>query len=181
MIGVASEPDGQRRNLADRDQQRNCHAKEAPRLARRFGQAGQNRSARGAYVLAEAKGGARRATIMATGSAVAIALAARRLLPAEGLPTAVVSMPRRELFRAQGEAYRSDVLHAAGVRVTTEAGVRHGWERRIGERDGLPAWMAAVPRATATSRTPVFGITAGAVAAAVRARLQETWSRRGRR
>ena len=71
---------------------------------------GENLSSRGAYVLAEAEGGARGATILATGSEVALALKARDMLQAEGIPTAVVSMPCWELFELQDEAYRDMVI-----------------------------------------------------------------------
>ena len=60
-----------------------------------------NLSRRGAYVLAEADGGPREVTLLATGSEVALALAARDALQAAGTPTAVVSMPSWELFAAQ--------------------------------------------------------------------------------
>ena len=69
-----------------------------------------NLCARGAYVLAEAACGARRVTLLATGSEVAIACAARERLEAEGIATAVVSMPSWELFEAQDAAYRAAVL-----------------------------------------------------------------------
>ena len=69
-----------------------------------------NLSRRGAYVLAEAEGGPREVTLLATGSEVALALAARDALQAGGTPTAVVSMPSWELFAAQDAAYRSSVL-----------------------------------------------------------------------
>ena len=65
---------------------------------------GENLSRRGAYVLAEAEGGVRQATIFATGSEVSIALKARRQLQREGIATAVVSMPSWELFEGQDEA-----------------------------------------------------------------------------
>ena len=72
---------------------------------------------RGAYVLAEADGGPRRVTLLATGSEVAIALAARDVLQASGTPTAVVSMPSWELFAAQDAGYRASVLGVGSVRV----------------------------------------------------------------
>jgi transketolase len=67
----------------------------------------ENFSRRGGYVLAEAEGGARRSTILATGSEVTLAVKARAVLQAEGVPTAVVSMPSWELFEQQDEAYRN--------------------------------------------------------------------------
>ena len=79
---------------------------------------------RGAYVLAEAEGGARRVTLIATGSEVAIATEARETLQAEGVPTAVVSMPCCERFDEQDRDYRDAVLAPGTVRVAIEAAVR---------------------------------------------------------
>jgi transketolase len=89
---------------------------------------GANLTARGAYVLAEATG-KRQAILMATGSEVEIAMAARAMLEAEGIGTRVVSMPCWELFEAQDEAWRRKVLPAGPVRVAVEAAVRFGWDR----------------------------------------------------
>jgi transketolase len=72
----------------------------------------ENQSRRGAYVLAEADG-KRRVTLLATGSEVALAMDARAILQAKGVPTAVVSMPCWELFELQDEGYRSLVLGLA--------------------------------------------------------------------
>lgn len=131
----------------------------------------ENLSARGAYILSEAKGGPVRVTLLATGSEVAVALTARRLLQAEGVPTAVVSMPCWELFEAQPLAYREAVLGPGTVRVGVEAAMRFGWDRWIGP-DGAFVGMAGF----GASGTPEalyqhFGITAEAVVAAALARL----------
>ncbi|TMV61308.1 transketolase, partial [Thioclava sp. BHET1] len=94
----------------------------------------KNLSAQGGYVLADATG-KRQAILMATGSEVSIAMAARELLEAEGIGTRVVSMPSHELFAEQPEAYRKKVLPAGPVRVAVEAAVRQGWDRwLLGER-----------------------------------------------
>ncbi len=93
-----------------------------------------NLSRRGAYVLAEAEGKTREVTLLATGSEVAIAMAARDTLQAAGTPTAVVSMPSWELFEAQDGAYQSSVLGPGTVRVGCEAASRFGWDRWLGER-----------------------------------------------
>ncbi len=132
---------------------------------------GENLSARGAYVLAPADGGAARAVLLATGSEVQLALAARELLEAEGIPTSVVSMPCWELFEAQPESYRAEVLGAGVVRVAIEAGSAFGWARYIGDTGamiGLTGFGASAP---APELYEHFGITAEAVVAAVRARL----------
>ena len=73
---------------------------------------GENRSARGAYVLAEANG-PRAATLIASGSEVALALAAREKLAAEGLAVAVVSMPAWSLFARADAGVQAAVLGAA--------------------------------------------------------------------
>ncbi len=94
----------------------------------------RNLTAQGAYILAEATA-KRRVILMATGSEVEIALAARDQLEARGIGTRVVSMPCWELFEAQDEKYRRKVLPAGPVRVAIEAGIRFGWDRWLfGER-----------------------------------------------
>jgi len=138
---------------------------------------GKNLSAQGAYVLAEAEG-KRQAILMATGSEVCIAMAARDLLHAEGIGTRVVSMPCWELFAEQDEAYRKRVLPGgAAVRVAIEAGVRHGWDQwllgergRFGKADfvGMTGFGASAPAETLYEK---FGITAEATVAKVKALL----------
>jgi transketolase len=131
----------------------------------------ENRASRGAYVLAEAEGGARRATLLATGSEVAIALEARRILQAEGIPTAVVSMPCWELFEQQDAAYRGRVIDRATVRVAVEAAVRQGWERYIGEDGGFVGMDSFGASGSVPDLYAHFGITPERVAAEVRGRL----------
>ena len=138
--------------------------------ARRDGGA-ENRSARGAYVLEEAEGGPRRATILATGSEVAIASAARALLQAEGIPTAVVSMPCWELFEAQDPDYRAAVIDRGTVRVAVEAAVRLGWDRWIGEEGGFVGMSGFGASGPVPDLYAKFGITPERVAAEVRSRL----------
>ena len=65
------------------------------------------------------------------------ASSARPMLQAEGIPTAVVSMPSWELFERQDAAYRRRVIGAGTVRVAVEAAVRLGWDRYIGEDGGF--------------------------------------------
>ncbi len=129
----------------------------------------ENRTARGAYVLAEAEGGARKVTLLSTGSEVQIALKARDLLQAEGVPTAVVSMPCWSLFEAQDRAYRTAVLGAGCVRVAVEAAVKFGWERWIGEDGGFVGMKGFGASGPADELYRHFGITAEAVAAEARA------------
>ncbi len=131
--------------------------------------AAQNRCARGGYVLAEADG-ARRATLIATGSEVALAIEARRLLALEGLAVAVISLPCWELFAAQAEAYRTGVLGSA-PRFGIEAACGFGWERWLGadgEFIGMTGFGASAPGEDLFRH---FGITPDAVTTAVRKRL----------
>jgi transketolase len=118
-----------------------------------------NRSARGGYVLAEAEGGVRRVTLIATGSEVALALAAREQLQAAGIATAVVSMPCCERFDDEDAAYRSSVLGADTVRVVVEAAVRFGWDRYIGERGGFVGMKGFGASGPAEALYEHFGIT----------------------
>ncbi|MFZ1414516.1 MAG: transketolase [Defluviicoccus sp.] len=133
-----------------------------------------NLSARGAYVLREAEGGERQATLFATGSEVHIAVAARTLLQSQGVPTAVVSMPCWELFDIQPEKYRREVLGPywpACVRVAVEAAISPGWDRYIGENGvfvGLKGFGRSAPGHILFSH---FGITAENVFNQTRAAL----------
>ena len=131
-----------------------------------------NLVARGGYILAEAQG-KRQAILLASGSEVATALAAREVLEAQGIGTRVVSMPCMELFAAQTAGYRRRVLPAGAVRVAVEAAVRQGWDRWLtGERGreakadfvGIETFGASGPAAAVFHH---FGITASAVAARV--------------
>ena len=89
---------------------------------------------RGAYVLAEAGGGAPRILLIATGSEVSLALEARERLEGEGIPTRVVSMPSWELFDRQPREYRDEVLPpSVPARLAIEAGVALGWKRYVGD------------------------------------------------
>ena len=129
-----------------------------------------NPCSRGAYVLAEATG-PRLATVLATGSEVAIALEARRTLEAGGTPTRVVSMPCWELFRRQDEGYVASILDGPRALVAVEAGGRFGWSEMIGREGrvvGLAGYGASAPGPALYDH---FGITAEAVVEAVRASL----------
>ncbi len=133
--------------------------------------AADNACARGAYVLAEADG-TRQVTLLATGSEVSVASAARDMLQEDGIGAAVVSMPCWELFEEQDEGYREQVLGPGTVRVAVEAAVRLGWDRYIGERGrfvGMSGFGASAPAADLYEH---FGITAAAVADAARTGLQ---------
>ncbi|MEM9577196.1 MAG: transketolase [Pseudomonadota bacterium] len=140
----------------------------------------KNLVAQGAYVLADAEG-KRQAILLATGSEVSVALAARDILQAEGIGTRVVSMPCWELFEAQDESYRKRVLPGGAVRVAIEAGIRMGWDRWLfGERGkreksgfiGMHDFGASAP---ADVLFKEFGITAEAAAQKVRDLLDGKW------
>ena len=132
-------------------------------------EAAVNLTARGGYVLAEADG-ARRATLIASGSEVSIAMTARAGLAADGIQVAVVSLPCWELFAAQDDAYRAEVLGTA-LRVGVEAASGFGWERWLGPDGlfiGMTGFGASAPFEDLYTN---FGLTAAAIAAAVRRRV----------
>jgi transketolase len=129
----------------------------------------ENRSAKGAYVLQQA-GGNRRVTLLATGSEVEIALQARDKLEADGIGTAVVSMPCQELFEQQDEAYRASVL-GDGLKLAVEAAAAFGWTRYVAsEADviGMPGFGASGPYQELYEH---FGITADAIVSRAKVRL----------
>jgi transketolase len=129
----------------------------------------ENCCARGGYVLAEASG-PRQATLIGTGSEVSIAMAAREALAADGIAVAVVSLPCWELFAAQDEEYRAEVLGGA-PRIGVEAGVGFGWERWLGPDGtfiGMTGFGASAPFEELYRH---FGITVDAMVAAVKRRV----------
>jgi transketolase len=126
----------------------------------------ENLTAKGAYVLVEPQGG-RDVTILATGSEVSLAVTAAEQLKDEGIKAAVVSMPCWELFDAQSEAYRAQVLGTA-PRVGIEAAVEFGWQKWLGPQGifiGMRGFGASAP---ADELYKHFGITADAVKKAAR-------------
>ena len=127
---------------------------------------GVNHSALGAYVLREANG-PRRATLLATGSEVHLAVTAAEALTAEGVEVAVVSMPSWEMFERQGADYRAKVLGAA-PRVAVEAALSFGWDRWIGPNGAFVGMTGFGESAPAGDLYKHFGITAEAIAAVVR-------------
>ena len=136
--------------------------------------AADNLSRRGAYVLAEAGGGptARRVTLLATGSEVALAVSARLLLQGQGIATAVVSMPCWELFEAQDAAWREAVLGPRTVRVAVEAALRFGWDRYLGDAGGFVGMRGFGASAAAETLYRHFAITDHAVVAEARRLIQ---------
>ena len=110
-------------------------------------------------------------TLIATGSEVGIAAEARTRLEADGIGTAVVSMPSWELFDRQPAAYREEVLGATAVRVAIEAASALGWERYVGPRGAVIGMSGFGASAPATDLYKHFGITAEATVKAAKARL----------
>ncbi len=131
-----------------------------------------NLSAKGAYVLHEAVCGARRVTLLATGSEVLLAVQARERLEALGVPTAVVSMPCWELFNQQDAAYRVQVL-GQGVRIGIEAAVRQGWDAYVGMDGGFIGMSGFGASGPADALYKLFGITADAVVVEARRLLAQ--------
>ncbi len=128
----------------------------------------ENLTAKGGYILRAAEGGERKVTLMATGSEVEIAMNARDALQAEGIPTAVVSMPCMELFDAQDMDYRLSVLGEGSVRVAVEAGLRESWDKYLGMKGafiGMTGFGASAPIEDLYNH---FGITPEAVAQAAK-------------
>jgi len=139
-----------------------------PQLRLGFDQ--DNRCAGGAYEIAAADGAAQ-VSLFATGSEVAIAVAAQKLLRERGVAARVVSVPCFELFRARGAAERQSVIGAAPVRVAVEAAVRQGWDEIIGTDGafvGMTTFGASGPFKDLYAH---FGITAEKVAQAALSKL----------
>ncbi len=129
----------------------------------------ENLSARGAYILRAAEG-ERKATILATGSEVSIALKARAQLATDGVHVAVVSMPCWEAFDSQDDTYRASVLGTA-PRVAIEAAVQLGWEKYIGETGAFIGMRGFGASAPADDLYEHFGLTVDDVVDAVKARI----------
>lgn len=129
--------------------------------------------ARGAYVLADAKGGAPEIVLIASGSEVSLALDAYEALSAQGVRARVVSMPSWDLFEAQPQSYRDEVLPAeVTARLAIEAAAPLGWERYVGQKGaviGMTRFGASAPYKVLAEK---FGFTATNVVARARALLK---------
>ncbi|PJF34045.1 MAG: transketolase, partial [Candidatus Thermofonsia Clade 1 bacterium] len=125
--------------------------------------------ARGAYIKAEAVGGAPEVILIATGSEVSLIMAAHKMLNEMGIRARAVSMPSFELFEAQDEGYKESVLPSSvTARVAVEAGVPFGWHRYVGTRGkiiALERFGASAPQEVVFRE---LGLTAEAVVAAAR-------------
>ena len=131
-------------------------------------------AAKGAYVLAEAPNGTPDVIIIATGSEVQLAVAAREALAADGVGVRVVSAPSLEWFAEQDADYRESVLPAAiTARVSVEAGLALGWRGIVGDRGrsvSIEHYGASADYQTLFDK---FGITTEAVITAARETLEE--------
>ena len=140
-----------------------------PQLRQGFDEA--NRCAAGAYEIVPADDGKAQVSLFATGSEVAIAVAARTLLAARGVSARVVSVPCFELFFALPEADRKAVIGAAPVKVAVEAAIRQGWDAIIGADGafvGMTSFGASAPYKDLYRH---FGVTPEAVADAALGKL----------
>ena len=128
--------------------------------------------ARGAYVLADPAEGPPEVIIIATGSEVALAVAAYEELDAEGVGVRVVSMPSCELFDRQPAVYRDSVLPSAiRARVAVEEASTLGWHRYVGTDGaviGMHTFGASAPLKELQTK---FGFTPDTVADAARHQL----------
>ncbi len=131
--------------------------------------------ARGGYVLAEASNGQPRLLLIGTGSELQIAVEAREVLEADGVPTSVVSMPCVEWFDAQDADYREEVLPpAVRARVSVEAGIAQPWHRFVGDAGECVSIEHFGASADYQTLFREFGITTEAVVAAARRSLSRT-------
>ncbi|MFV2093700.1 MAG: transketolase C-terminal domain-containing protein, partial [Hyphomicrobiales bacterium] len=124
----------------------------------------ENCVAKGAYELIGADGEAA-VTLFASGSEVAVAVAAHAQLAEQDIVARVVSVPCFEAFAEQSSEYRDEVLGQAPVRIAIEAGIEMGWHRFIGDTGafvGMTGFGASAPIDDLYNH---FGITASAVVA----------------
>jgi transketolase len=127
---------------------------------------------KGGYILAEASSGEPQVILIGTGSEVQLAVAARKTLEAEGVPTRVVSMPCVEWFDAQDASYRDSVLPpSVKARVAVEAGIAMSWYRFVGDAGRIVSIEHYGASADAATLFEKFGFTPEAVVDAARASL----------
>jgi transketolase len=130
-------------------------------------------TARGGYVLADASNGQPQVILVATGSEVQLAVAAREVLEDEGRPTRVVSMPCLEWFHAQDRAYQQQVIPSGiKARVSVEAGIGMGWREVVGDAGEIVSLEHFGASAAYTVLLEQFGFTRDRVVAAAHATLE---------
>lgn len=126
-------------------------------------------TAKGAYVLLEASSGTPQVILIATGSEVEIAVAARLQLEADGIATRVVSAPCLEWFDEQPHEYRDEVLPCTvKAKVSVEAGLSLGWNKYVGSAGTSVSIEHFGASADAKTLYREFGITTEAVVAAAK-------------
>ncbi len=128
--------------------------------------------ARGAYVLADADDGRPDVLLLASGSEVALCIAAYEQLKLEGVKARVVSMPSWDLFERQDERYREHVLpEAVQARVSVEAASALGWDRYVGRHGEIIAMRSFGLSAPGKVVQAHFGFDVAHVLAAARRQL----------
>jgi transketolase len=128
--------------------------------------------AKGAYVLADAEGGDPEVILIGAGAEVHLCLDAYDKLIAEGVKARVVSMPSWDLFEAQDQAYRDQVLPPkVTARVAVEAAAALGWDRYAGSTGEIIAMRSFGSSAPAKDLFKHFGFTADKVLEAARRQL----------
>jgi transketolase len=133
----------------------------------------ENRSAKGGYIISDAKG-KRDVTIIATGSEVEISIKAQEALAEKGINAAVVSMPCTELFDAQDKEYRDEVLGTTRARVAVEALSSYGWHKYVGLDGEIVAMEGFGASAPAEKLFEHFNITTDAVVKAALKAVENT-------
>jgi transketolase len=143
-----------------------------PQLSQNF--LDSNRCAAGAYEIAAADGkaqGKADVSIFATGSEVAIAVDAKKLLAVRGISARVVSVPCFELLAEAPEASRRAIIGDAKVKIGVEAAIRQGWDAIIGSDGafvGMTGFGASAPYKDLYKH---FGVTPEAIAEAALSKL----------
>ena len=120
--------------------------------------------------MSDADSGAPRLIIIATGSEVEPALAAKKLLEQEGIATRVVNMPSMFLFENQSKGYRSHVLPPNTPTVSVEAGSTLGWAKYAGASVGIDHFGASAPAGVLMKE---YGFTADNIAKVARRLFHE--------
>jgi transketolase len=126
-------------------------------------------TAKGAYVLVDAPGDSLDVVLIATGSEVALAVAAREQLASEGIGARVVSAPCMEWFAEQTQAYRDSVIPpTVSARVSVEAGISMSWDKLVGSNGRSVSIEHFGASADYKTLFREFGMTSDAVVAAAR-------------
>jgi transketolase len=128
--------------------------------------------AKGAYILADAKGSAPDVILIGTGSEVSLCVDAYEKLTSEGIKARLVSMPSWELFEHQSQQYRDSVLPpGVKARVSVEQASTFGWDRYAGRRVGMHTFGASAPLKELQKK---FGFTPDAVVAAAKEEIAKS-------